>query len=51
MLFADDLVFVDELRVGVNAKLKRESEALESKGFKNKSYKDNIWIATSVGIH
>ena len=34
MLFKDDLVFVDELRVGVNAKLKRESKALESRGFK-----------------
>ena len=34
MLFADDIVLVDELRDGVNAKLERWLEALESKGFK-----------------
>ena len=34
MLFADDIVLVDELRYGVNVKIKRWWEALESKGFK-----------------
>ena len=34
MLFADDIVLVDELRDCVNAKLERWREALESKGFK-----------------
>src|SRR4029450_2942072 len=34
MLFADDIVLVDETREGVNAKLEVWSEALELKGFK-----------------
>ena len=34
MLFADDIVLVNESRNGVNAKLQRWWEALESKGFK-----------------
>ena len=34
MLFANDIVLVNESRDGVNAKLKRRREALESKGFK-----------------
>ena len=34
MYFADNFVLVDEARDGMNVKLKREREALESKGFK-----------------
>ena len=34
MLFADDLVLVDKARDGVNAKLERQRETLESKRFK-----------------
>ena len=34
MLFADYIVLVDKSRDGVNAKLERWREALESKGFK-----------------
>ena len=34
MLFADDIVSVNESRDGVNAELGRHQEALESKGFK-----------------
>ena len=34
MLFADDVVLVDESRNGVNAKLERWWEPLESKGYK-----------------
>ena len=34
MLFADEIVLVDELRDGVNAKLERWYETLEPKGFK-----------------
>ena len=34
MLFADDIVLVDETARGVNAKLEIWREALESKGFK-----------------
>ena len=39
MLFTNDMVIVDELRDGVNAKLERWWEALESKGFKISSTK------------
>ena len=34
ILFADDMVFVDEPRDGVNAKLETWQEVLEFKGFK-----------------
>jgi len=34
MLFADDIVLVDETRAGVNAKLELWSQTLESRGFK-----------------
>ena len=34
MLFADDIVLVDETRSGVNAKLELWRETLESKGFR-----------------
>ena len=34
MLFADDIVLIDETKFGVNAKLDVWREVLESKGFK-----------------
>lgn len=34
MLFADDIVLVNETARGVNSKLETWKEALESKGFK-----------------
>ena len=34
MLFADDIVLIDETREGVNAKLERWKHALESTGFR-----------------
>ena len=34
MLFADDIVLVDETRAGVNAKLELWRQTLESRGFK-----------------
>ena len=34
MLFADDVVLVDESRIGVNQKLELWREILESKGFR-----------------
>jgi len=33
MLFADDIVFIDESREGVNTKLERWRDTLETKGF------------------
>ena len=38
MLFADDVVLVDESRTGVNQKLELWRETLESKGFRNLVY-------------
>ena len=44
MIFADDIVLVDESRDSVNAKLERWREALESKGLiVNKPYKEGIY--------
>jgi hypothetical protein len=34
MLFADDVVLVDEIRVGVNRKLKLWRQTLKAKGFR-----------------
>ena len=34
MLFANDIVLIDETKYGVNAKLEVWKEAIESKGFK-----------------
>lgn len=43
MLFANDIVLVDETREGVNAKLKGLRQDLESRGFKlSQSKKENI---------
>ena len=42
MLFTNDAVLMDESRVGVNAKLLRLWQALDSKGFKRSRYKCRI---------
>ena len=34
MLFADDIILVDETRAGVNAKLELWRQTLESRGFR-----------------
>jgi len=34
MLFADDIVLIDEIREGVNTKLERQRDTLEAKGFR-----------------
>ena len=34
MLFADDIVLIDEIREGVNTKLERWRDTLEAKGFR-----------------
>jgi len=34
MLFADDIVLIDEIRGGVNTKLNRWRDTLEAKGFR-----------------
>ena len=49
ILFADDIVLVDESRAGVNAKLKRWREALESKGFKISRTKAEYMDCNFVG--
>ena len=51
MFFADDIVLVNEPRDGVNAKLKRWREALESKSFKiSRTKTEYIWTVTLVDI-
>lgn len=44
MIFATNIVLFDETRVGINYKLKLQREALESKGFKVRKVKLNIWV-------
>ena len=51
MLFAYDIVLVDETRDGVNAKLERWQVALKCKGFKISCTRWNIWIVTLAGMH
>ena len=50
MLFADDIVLVNESRDGVNAKHERWWKALGSKDFKISRQRRNIWIVTLVRI-
>lgn len=60
MLFVDDIILVDELKEGMNAKLKRLWETLKFEGFKishteteyiNYNFSGNIyWAKTSVAI-
>jgi hypothetical protein len=42
MLFADDVVLVDETREGVNGKLELWKDALELKGFKISRTKNRV---------
>ena len=39
MLFADDIVFIDETREGLNVKLEKWRHILESKGFRLSRFK------------
>ena len=50
MLFADDIVSVDESRDGVTAKLERWREALESKSFK-KSHRKTKYMDCNFSGH
>ncbi|XP_070036590.1 uncharacterized protein [Nicotiana tomentosiformis] len=52
MLFADDIVFIDETRRAVNARLEVWRQALESKGFKlNRTKTEYLECKFSVGAH
>ncbi|XP_070054004.1 uncharacterized protein [Nicotiana tomentosiformis] len=43
MLFADDIVLIDEIRAGVNERLEVLRQVLESKGFKLSRMKTEYW--------
>ena len=49
MLLADDIVLVDESKDGVNAKLEKWREALESKGFKISRTKTEYMVCNFSG--
>nr|XP_016513303.1 PREDICTED: uncharacterized protein LOC107830295 [Nicotiana tabacum] len=52
MLFADDIVLIDEMRGGVNAKLEVWRQTLESKGFKlSRSKTQYLECKFSEGMH
>jgi len=48
MLFADDIVLVDETGAGVNTKLELWRQTLESRGFTLSKAKTDIWSINSV---
>ena len=48
MLFADDIVLIDETRQGVNDKLERWRHTLKSRGFRVSRSKRNTFIAVSI---
>ena len=48
MLFADDIVLVDESRDRVNAKLELWRQTLESRDFRLNRVKQSIWSVNSV---
>ena len=48
MLFADDIVLIDETREGVNTKLERWRETLEAKGFRLSSQRRSTYIVDLV---
>ncbi|KAL4203556.1 hypothetical protein AMTRI_Chr01g128570 [Amborella trichopoda] len=50
MLFADDIVSIDETRNYVNINLELFGDALESKGFKLAGLRQSIWNACFVII-
>ena len=47
MLFADDIVLIDETRNGVNDKLEGWRQTLESKGFKLSRTKTDLGVCCS----
>lgn len=49
MLFADDIMLVNESRDGLNVTLERWQKTLESKGFKISQQRQSIQIVASVG--
>ena len=51
MLFADDIVLIDETARGVNTKLEMWREALESKGFRISRSKTEYMLCKFSGIH
>lgn len=50
MLFGDDIMLVDKSKEGKIAKLEGQQEALESKDFKNKSYKTECMNCNFNGL-
>ena len=50
MLFANDIVLVDETRAGVNAKLELWRQTLESRDFRLSRAKQSIWSVNSVNM-
>jgi len=48
MLFADDIVIVDETRARVNTKLELWRQTLKSRGFRLSRAKQSIWSVNSV---
>ena len=50
MLFADDVVLVDESRAGVNMKLELWRQTLESKGFRLSRTKTEYMSVTSAPL-
>ena len=52
MLFADDVVLVDESRTGVNRKLELWRQILESKGFRlSRTKTEYMWCAFGTTRH
>ena len=48
--FSDDIVLVDEIRSGVNAKLEIWRDTLESKGFQLVGIKQSTWNVSVVKV-
>ena len=48
MLFANNIVLVDETRAGVNTKLELWRQTLKSRGFRLSRAKKSIWSVNSV---
>ena len=48
MLFADDIVLVDEMRAGVNAKLELWRQTSVSRDFRLSRTKQSVWSVNSV---
>ncbi|KAL4197364.1 hypothetical protein AMTRI_Chr04g250690 [Amborella trichopoda] len=50
MLFADDIVLIDETQININTKLELWRDALESKGLKLAKLRQSIWNASLAKI-